>query len=401
MPIHKNPIVWLALFVALGGTSFAATHGSRLSTRRLGDAGIAQAHTLPIDQLLAGPVLVDHRAVWVEAGHRLLVRSLDASGHTRTIFSSSSTPGAPKGIVWPFHVDSLAAGGGRVAFVEEVVACGSAPPRASCGSVGSYSGFDPPVDSVTVLAGRPGAIRPVESLVQPDRHRCSQEPAAVAVASAGLVVEEQPTFPCPHGSPRLVLRTFEGRLVRVLARGWAMANGLPAVAAGPWAAFARPVPADGGPNQLEILRVTTGRVVLQLNQQDVGPAAVDPSGRFAFISYPGATAQCQPKGGFSELRVGQIGHPGVQVPASRALPLGTAIAIAGKRVAYEQPTGRCLTDARVAIAAPGATPIPVPGLNVGDSMAFDGRMVATAGTPYPKLRNGAHRNTVQLARVPG
>lgn len=40
----------------------------------------------------------------MEAGHRLLVCSLDAHGHTRTLFSTSATPGAPKGTRWPFFV---------------------------------------------------------------------------------------------------------------------------------------------------------------------------------------------------------------------------------------------------------------------------------------------------------
>jgi hypothetical protein len=397
--LRRNPIVWLALFVALCGTSYAATQGSRRSSRRLGNAGLTQAHTLPDDQLLAGPVLVDHRAVWVEAGHRLLVRSLDASGRTRTIFSTSATPGAPKDIVWPFRVDSLAAGNGRVAFVEDIIACGSAPPRPRCGVPGAYGGLEPLVDSETLFAGRPGAIRPVESLVQPARHRCSQQPDAVVVAAAGLVVQEDPAFPCPHGVGHLVLRTFSGRLVRVLARGWG--NGSPLVAAGRWAAFIRHASVVGELDHLQILRVTTGRVVLQLSRGPSPPlgfdaVALDPSGRFAVMTGGSTPRPCQ-GGNFDQLSVGQIGHPSLQVLTTEVGDLAT---IGGNRVAYLQPTGRCLTGERVVIAAPGATPIPVPGLKVGTSMAFDGRMVATAGTPYPKLTNGARPDTVQLTRAP-
>lgn len=255
MSVRRYLLAYLALFIALGGTSYAAMHGSRGSSRRESDARLAQAHTLPGDQLLAGPVLVDHRAVWVEAGHRLLVRSLDVHGRTRTIFSTSATPGAPKGRIWPFYVASIAAGDGRVAFIEEIAACGSAPPRTLRCTPSSYG---PPTDSVTLFAGRPGAIRPVESLVQPERHSCSQEPAAVAVAASGLVVEEEPAFPCPQGVPRLVLRTFADRLLSVLARAWANTDGPPPVAAGPWAAFITDPTVVGEPAQLQIIRVTTG-----------------------------------------------------------------------------------------------------------------------------------------------
>jgi hypothetical protein len=111
---------------ALGGCGSAASD-SRPALRLAVDGGLVQAHTLPNDRLLAGPVLVDHRAVWVEAGRRLFVRSLDASGRTRTIFSTSKTPGAPKGIVWPFWVANIAVGGGRVAFEDGVIPCASAP----------------------------------------------------------------------------------------------------------------------------------------------------------------------------------------------------------------------------------------------------------------------------------
>lgn len=250
--------------------------------------------------------------------------------------------------------------------------------------------------SQTVFTGQPGAIRPVESLVQPARHRCSQEPDAVAVAAAGLVVQEDPAFPCPHGVGRLVLRTFSGRLVRVLARGWG--NGSPMVAAGRWVAFIRHGSVLGQPDQLQILRVTTGQVVTRLVQPGLDGIAVDSSGSFALMTYPGAPAQCERRGGFDGLSIGRIGHPGLQARASRASLLG---AISGDRVAYEQPTGRCLSDGRVAIAAPGAASTSVPGLKLGTTLAFDGRTVATAGTPYPKRRDGALENTVQLAGTRG
>ena len=93
------------LICALGGYVSVADRGSPGSSWRHALGGVVQAHTLRGDQLRAGPVLVDHRAVWVETGRRLLVRSLDAQGRTRTIFSTSVTPGAPKGTPWPFSVE--------------------------------------------------------------------------------------------------------------------------------------------------------------------------------------------------------------------------------------------------------------------------------------------------------
>jgi hypothetical protein len=201
----------LGLVVAaslLGGCASTASPGSSHEV-------LVKAHTLPSDQLLAGPVLLGHRAVWAEAGRRLLVRSLDASGRTRTLFSTSATPGASAGTVWPFSVRSIAAGDGQVAFVERVITCASAPPhllRCTRGTEG------PAASSVTLFAGPPGAIRPVESIVHP---HCSERqlPQAVAVAHGGLVVNEM-ALPC-RGRPvlRRGLRSFSGSLVRVLVRG--------------------------------------------------------------------------------------------------------------------------------------------------------------------------------------
>lgn len=212
----------LVVACALGGCASTAASDSPASSRLELDGGVVESHTLPGDQLLAGPVLLDHRAVWVEAGRRLLVRSLDAHGRTRTVFSTSKAPGAPKGTIWPYWVRSIAAGDGRLAFVEAVIQCGSAPPhlpRCAPNTAGA------PVDSVTLFAGKPGAIRPVESFVLPSRHCYRRpEPRAVAITDAGLVDYEIAADPCIRGVSRLVLRSFSGRLVRVLARGLPVRN---------------------------------------------------------------------------------------------------------------------------------------------------------------------------------
>ena len=358
--------LWLVAVVgvltcALGG--YASVADPSLSSWRHGHGGVVQAHTLPGDQLKAGPVLVDHRAVWVEAGRRLLVRSLDGQGRTRTIFSTSAAsaaPGAPKGTPWPFSVQSIAAGDGRVAFVEEVVPCGSAPPSARRSGRGpcapSPTGYGPPADSLTVFEGRPGAVRRVETDVF--RHRCGRPlPGALGVADSGLVVSERP---CPrHGPPRarrarLVLRTFSGRLVRILAPP--LPNTTSFVAAGDWVALIKQPQAYGQPFQLQIIRVSTGQTVLTQtypgppSTQGLDAVALDPSGRYAVMTDSGEPPPCKHHNGFDVLSEGQIGHAGTQVLTSKALATVASLggigsledfAIAGDRVAYAQPTDRC------------------------------------------------------------
>jgi hypothetical protein len=234
---------------------------------------------------------------------------------------------------------------------------------------------------VTLFAGRSDAIKPVESFVHPRAGICGRpQPLEVGVADAGLVVYEGSVVPCTGGVSRLVLRTFSGGLVRVLAQGLPVVT--PFVAAGSWAAFITHPSVLGEPDQLQIIRVTTGQVVLKLSQQGLDEVAVDSSGRFALMTYPGVPAQCEPRGGFDELSAGEIGHPGMQVVASRVLGLEEGmsidVAIAGDRVAYGQPTGPCLTSKQVVIGTPGAVPTPIPGLKLNVPLAFDGRMVATA-----------------------
>jgi hypothetical protein len=358
-------------------------HSSGLEVQR----GVVDAHTLPGDQLMAGPVLLDHRAVWVEAGRRLIVRSLDAYGHTRTLFSTSATPGAPKSRVWPFNVRSIAAGDGRVAFVESVTPCASAPPHLRrCMPEPGAEGM---IYSVTLFAGRPGAIRPVESVVHPG---CSSapEPQAVEIARAGLVVNEM-ALPCGARPPALrrVLRSFSGGLVRVLARGSNVE--MPLVVAGDWAL----IPSEyGKPGPVQIVRLSTGKVVLRLRRQCwlrfTDGIALDPAGEFALMNDSDGPRQgsCQRQRG-NIVRAGQIGHSSMRILATHVAEATstTSIAIADGYVAYGRQTGRSRTDTQVMIAAPGSTPTPIPAMKFG-TLAFDGRVV-TSG----------HDNTVQLAAL--
>lgn len=257
--------------------------------------------------------------------------------------------------------------------------------------------YGPPADSVTLFEGRPGALRPVETVVLRHRRGCGPPvPYSVGVASAGLVVYEVSPFPCPRGVSRLVLRTFSGRLVRVLAGGLQVVTAF--AAAGPWVAFIQHALVVGQQDRLQVVRVTTGRTVLRLSRgpsppQGIDAVAPDRSGRVALMTAPGNPQPCQQRGEFEQLSVGQIGHPGLQVLTRSAEGQGTAtspgMVIAGDRVAYGHPAGRCLTGTPVAIAAPGAARTPVPDLKFGIPLAFDGRTVATA-----------HGNTVQLTTVP-
>lgn len=367
---------------------------------KLDPGRVVRAHTLAGDQLLAGPVLLDHRAVWAEAGiHRLLIRSLDADGQARTIFSSSSALGTPKGAQWPFSVSSIAAGDGRVAFIEQAMPCASSPP----GNPRCAPTLGPMTlpDSVRLFAGRPGAVRPVETAVGP-HCRKTPEPLAVAVASAGLVVDEGPNL-CPRRAVRVVLRSFTGRLLRVLAQG---ANiGPPLAAAGNWAAFMR------GLNRLQIVRVATGRTVLRLRQSFISDIALDHSGAFALLTN-GPAEPCQSSHrrvlSFARLSVGRVGRPGLRVAAERAdwglSATSTAIAIAGGHVAFVRPTGHCLAVAQPAIGERGRIPRPLRGLQFRSTVRLNGRLIADGVDNHPLAFDGrfvatAHSNVVQLARI--
>jgi hypothetical protein len=417
-------LIALALAIGSGTCAAIASSGNGAGADRATAAlsgsvsGVVRARTLPGDELMAGPVIVDHQAMWVEDGRRsLLVRSLDASGRTRTIFSTSATPRAPKGTPWPFDVEAgIAADGGRVAFVVQVAKCASAPDRSAC-RASNLSPLGSPVDSVVLFAGRPGRIKPVETVILPryDSRRCGPiEPATVNVASGGLVVDEGSENPaCARPVSRLVLRSFSGRLVRVLARPMVgrSSQTYVAAAAGRWVALITMPSLITNPEQLKIVSAATGQTVLRQSYDFPGhgidAVALDPLGSFAVMTAAPAQQPCQTNDYFDELGVGQIGRPGLQVLSTTAdgagLPEMPAVAIVGGQVAYGQATGRCLTVGQVAIASPGAAPTLLPlaygRLTTGPhgdatapygSLAFDGKLVATS-----------HANTVNLTTLPG
>lgn len=382
------------LVCALGG---CASRADPRSPSPQGRGEIVQAHTLKGDQFMAGPVLVGHRAVWLEAGRRLLVRSLDMHDRARTIFSTSATPGAPKGTKWPYEVESIAAGNGQMAFLEAVVPCGSAPPRARRSPRCASTTYGPSLDSLTLFAGPPGAIRPVETWLAA-RHRQSchgrPSPAQVGMANAGLVVAEWPCLQHPRSGPRLVLRSFSGRLVRVLANR--LQNVPQFSVAGDWLALINRATVINQPDELQIIRISTGQTVLARmypgpSSQGIDAVTVDGSGRYAVLTLSGNPPPRKNEGDYDVLSEGQIGRPGLQVLAKRAheeiIQNQQDLAISGNHVAYGQPTIRCPAQTRVAIVAPGAVPTTIRGLKIGliPVVAYDGHVVATA-----------HRNTVQL-----
>jgi hypothetical protein len=412
----------LALAVGFAASAAIARSGDRADRATAAFPGsasrVVQARARQGDELIAGPVVVDHQAMWVEDGRRsLLVRSLDAGGRVHTIFSTSATPGAPKGTPWPFDVEAgIAAGGGRVAFVVQVAKCASSPDRPVC-RASNTSPLGSPVDSVILFAGRPGRIRPVETVILPpyDSRRCGPiEPATVNVTDGGLVVDEGSENPaCARPVSRLALRSFSGRLDRVLARPLVGKSSQTDVgaAAGRWVALVTQPALISSPEQLKIISAASGQTVLRQSfdfpAHGIDAVALDPSGTFAVMTAASAQRPCQTNDYFDELSVGQIGSPGLQILSTSAdgagLPAMPAVAIAGKQVAYGQATGRCLTSGQVAIASPGAAPTLLPlaygRLSAGPhgdatapygSLAFDGKLVAMS-----------HGNTVNLTTLPG
>lgn len=372
---------WAVVGVALTGCAAATTASSAgpraLVTKLHGH--VVRARTLPGDHLLAGPVLVQHQAVWVEAGiHRLVVRALKLNGQTRTVFSTSVAPGVPKGAQWPFEVRSLAAGDGRVAFVDQVMPCGSSPP----GDRRCISAPMPPVppDSVTLFAGRLGSIAPIQKVVHP---RCAWGgfPRSVAVVAAGLVVDELGNS-CERPVSRLVLMSFSGQPLRQLMQGPGV--GPPLVAAGDLVAYMV------GLQRLRLMRISSAQIALRLRRQFIFGVALDRTGTFAVMT-PGPLPQCASKHGpaFAEISIGKVGSSGLRVLARRAdAGIGAdsqGFAIAGNRVVYGAPTGHCLDTEQVVVGSPGAAR-PVAGLRfaneltahaISNQLVFDGQVVAT------------------------
>jgi hypothetical protein len=372
-----------AVWVLAGcGTASRSTVGGASRAAKVCHAargGVVVARPLGGDQLAAGPVLVGHAAVWAESLHRMRIRSVDARGCVRTIFLTSTRPRPPKGQWWWYDVTGLAGGEGRVALVESMAPCRAARPSVERCEPGSDV---PPPARVTLLSGPPGHIRPVETVQHLDRHRCAWVPQAVAVVDAGLVVQEAPAGACAQWTIRLVLRSFSGRLVRVLARGARIQY---EVAAGSWVMYTTYSNSDSSDEALHVINVTTGRTVLRVHrghQHAIVAYAIDRSGRFALTTAGPDVSVCGRREDVSPLRVGQIGHAGLRLIDEHSLGYipDVSVAISGDRVAYGRRTGRCLDRRQLVIRAPGSAPTVIAHMDYSDAepLRFDGRVVATA-----------------------
>ena len=346
--------------------------------------GTVTARALTGDGLLAGPVIATRAtAVWTEAGaRRLRLRAIGIDGGVSTLFSSSATPGLRRGARPVFDVPSISAAGGRVAFVRvirQAVACQPTPRGCLLPPLRAL-----PVRSATVLAGRPGAITPVETVTRP----CGRLlPQAVAISDAGLVVAEAPDICSRSVRGRVVLRTLAGRLVRVLAREAPNLGVYSLVAAGPWAAFLHPVHHG---DALRILDVRSGRTLVSLRRSYIGAVALDAEGYFALAtSLSQHRNPCEPGTPvvFETIVGGRIGHLGLRTVTKRAEQ--TLLGVSGPNVAFARQRTGCPLRPHAVIAAPGQSPRAVPGLVPIGSLAAGGGLIATAGA-----------SSVQLARLP-
>jgi hypothetical protein len=212
----------------------------------------------------------------------------------------------------------------------------------------------------------------------------------IGVADNGLVDYEVSALPChgPGTVSRLVLRSFSGRLVRVLAGELPVETEF--ATAGDWAAFVRRSETTG-PDQLRIVDLGTGETVLRLRQRclrGIDGVALERSGRFALMNDAPPTSGC-PRLPGNIVRIGQLGNSGMRIVTTGAIEGTASIAMARGYVAYDRQTGRSLSDTTVMVAAPGSAPTPIPGMKLGP-LAFDGRVVTTA-----------YDDVVQLAVVRG
>jgi hypothetical protein len=166
------------------------------------------------------------------------------------------------------------------------------------------------------------------------------------------------------------------------------------LAAGDWAALYKPAQVVGKQDELQIIRVSNGQIVRRLRprppSEEIKAFALDSSGTFAFMTDP-RRGPCWLRLDSDVLSVGQIGQPGLQVLTREALGeelTTTVLSLAGGQAAYAQPTGSCAPASQIVVASPGEPPTPIPGLEPGTPLVFDGSVIATA-----------HHDIVQLATL--
>jgi hypothetical protein len=268
-----------------------------------------QASALPGDTIIAGPVLSGSHAFWPEVapGH-LALRSLEAQGRAKTVWTNGEAPGLGSGQSPVFSVASIAAGSGIVALIR-TVSSGLVGPGCPPGGVVCYAPpFRPIPVSTTLLAGRPGAIRPLRTATATCEGGLS--PADVAVSAAGLVAYEVPSD-CHQAAagPRIVLCSLGGRWMQTLYAMPPLSTAHSLTAAGRWAGWLEQV---GAALALRIIDLRNGRTVLRRPEPEEASAlALDAWGNFA-IAMSGTRADaCQPGSGApgAEIEMASVPHP--------------------------------------------------------------------------------------------
>jgi hypothetical protein len=347
----------------------------------------AGSHVSVSGQIVRGPVVSDGRVYWAEQrGRALVVLSRGPSGPERVEFESAATPGLGKN-QYPQYDVSLAVGDGEVALLRRTFWNGCPHGEGVCPSLPPTLGLRG--GSVTLLAGPPGHVRPIEIA-----RRCAQAvgPDDVAVSDAGLVLEESSTQcgpPYRREFWRIVLRSFTGRLIRVLAHANDQISSLSA--AGPWVAF---VVSQGGANeQVIVMRADTGRIAIDRRgylASRIVSVVVDAQGHYAMSSQVQHTARCgTAHQTVSPLFVGSALRPGLRTLWGGGMD---EVALADGRVVFLRARTHCPLGYIVAVTEPGRPVTELRGLlGFNGGLSTDGSLVADGGA-------GASR--IEIRRLP-
>jgi hypothetical protein len=335
--------------------------------------GLVQASPLPGNVPTSGPVLEEGRAVWGEtSGNTLTLRSLDEHGRTRTLLTTSDTPGVAPGQPANVSVPSLAAGEGRIALIREISAgvIARCPPL----STPCYPAPIPPPKPVSysLLAGRPRAVRTLRTV----SGSCygGVAPFEAGVTSLGVVAAEQPAG-ChrDEAGPRLVLYPFSKHGRRTLIAGPPGATISSLSAAGTWIAWIQDSE-DGRRLQLYDLRAR--RIVLRRPEPEMAfDVVLDSSGDFA-VSLGGTSYPCY--GGTPDfaIRVGSANGGRMHTLVNSAVT--PAAGITRGRIAYMASNAQCPASIVAAISTPSGQQLLFPMLHGPGQLAFDGKALAVA-----------------------
>jgi hypothetical protein len=192
----------------------------------------------------------------------------------------------------------------------------------------------PPL-SASVLAGRPGAIRALQTI-----RAChgGLAPQTVAVADAGIVQ-------------------------------------------------------GNNEDQARIVRVTTGRTVRRFGGSHLQTLAValDRKGDFAITTDLRRSVRCgHTLDAVSRISIGTLGHRAIRYVWTSPGSGYNELAIAEKKLAFLRATPGCPPTYHIAVAKPERAPKVLSGLKLYSSLDFNGRLIAAGG---------AGANLIQLERV--